>query len=58
MAEENDDGGGGAEEVEEEEICEEGAPGWVVTFGDMMSLLMKRDVLTEEETRFYAAQVS
>ena len=26
--------------------------------GDMMSLLMKRDVLTEEETRFYAAQVS
>ena len=24
--------------------------------GDMMSLLMKRDVLTEEETRFYAAQ--
>ena len=28
------------EEVEEEEICEEGAPGWVVTFGDMMSLLL------------------
>lgn len=24
--------------------------------GDMMSLLMKRDVLTEEETRFYVAQ--
>lgn len=28
------------EEVEEEEVCEEGAPGWVVTFGDMMSLLL------------------
>ena len=39
MAEENENQGG-AEEVEEEEICEEGAPGWVVTFGDMMSLLL------------------
>ena len=25
---------------EEEEKCEPGAPGWVVTFGDMMSLLL------------------
>ena len=40
MAEENEEDGGGVEEVEEEEICEEGAPGWVVTFGDMMSLLL------------------
>ena len=40
MAEENEDNEGGVEEVEEEEICEEGAPGWVVTFGDMMSLLL------------------
>ena len=24
--------------------------------GDLMSLLMKRDILTEEETRFYVAQ--
>ena len=39
MAEENENEGG-VEEVEEEEICEEGAPGWVVTFGDMMSLLL------------------
>lgn len=38
MAEEADEGGG--EEMEVEEICEEGAPGWVVTFGDMMSLLL------------------
>ena len=27
-------------DLEEEEICEEGAPGWIVTFGDMMSLLL------------------
>ena len=26
--------------MEEEEKCEPGAPGWVVTFGDMMSLLL------------------
>ena len=39
MAEENENEGG-VEEVEEEEVCEEGAPGWVVTFGDMMSLLL------------------
>ncbi len=37
MAEEEQ---GAPEPVEEEEICEEGAPGWVVTFGDMMSLLL------------------
>ena len=37
MAEEEQSG---PEMVEEEEICEEGAPGWVVTFGDMMSLLL------------------
>lgn len=37
MAEEQESA---VEEVEEEEICEEGAPGWVVTFGDMMSLLL------------------
>jgi len=28
------------EELEEPFICEEGAPGWIVTFGDMMSLLL------------------
>lgn len=28
------------EAVGEEVVCEEGAPGWVVTFGDMMSLLL------------------
>ena len=28
------------EELKEEVVCEEGAPGWVVTFGDMMSLLL------------------
>ena len=27
-------------DLKEEEICEEGAPGWIVTFGDMMSLLL------------------
>ena len=27
-------------EMEEEHKCEEGAPGWIVTFGDMMSLLL------------------
>ena len=37
MAEEEENS---VEEVEDEEICEEGAPGWVVTFGDMMSLLL------------------
>jgi len=26
--------------MEEEQKCDEGAPGWVVTFGDMMSLLL------------------
>ena len=29
-----------AEQAEEGPPCEEGAPGWVVTFGDMMSLLL------------------
>ena len=29
-----------AEELKEEVVCEVGAPGWVVTFGDMMSLLL------------------
>ena len=38
MAEEEENGG--ADDVEEEDVCEEGAPGWVVTFGDMMSLLL------------------
>ena len=28
------------EEIKEEVVCETGAPGWVVTFGDMMSLLL------------------
>lgn len=28
------------EGIKEEVVCEEGAPGWVVTFGDMMSLLL------------------
>ena len=28
------------EGISEEVVCEEGAPGWVVTFGDMMSLLL------------------
>ncbi len=39
MAEEaeEEEGGGG---LPEETICEEGAPEWVVTFGDMMSLLL------------------
>lgn len=36
--EEDDDEGGGG--LEEEPVCEEGAPEWVVTFGDMMSLLL------------------
>lgn len=35
---EEEDGGGGG--LEEETVCEEGAPEWVVTFGDMMSLLL------------------
>lgn len=34
----DEDGGGGG--IEEEIICAEGAPEWVVTFGDMMSLLL------------------
>jgi len=29
-----------AEELKQETVCEAGAPGWVVTFGDMMSLLL------------------
>jgi len=37
VAEEDDEGG---TTVQEEEVCEEGAPLWVVTFGDMMSLLL------------------
>jgi chemotaxis protein MotB len=28
------------DELKDEVVCEEGAPGWVVTFGDMMSLLL------------------
>ena len=48
MAEENEildeEEGGGAEgsdpPPDEPPPCEEGAPGWVVTFGDMMSLLL------------------
>ena len=28
------------QEIAEEVVCEAGAPGWVVTFGDMMSLLL------------------
>jgi chemotaxis protein MotB len=45
-------------EMEEEEVkCEEGAPGWVVTFGDMMSLLLTFFILLLsfaklEKTRF------
>ena len=39
MAEENAEEEKKKEEAEEF-ICEEGAPGWVVTFGDMMSLLL------------------
>jgi chemotaxis protein MotB len=37
--EDEDEGGGGAG-LEEEQACPEGAPEWVVTFGDMMSLLL------------------
>lgn len=42
---------------EEEEKCEPGAPGWVVTFGDMMSLLLTFFILLLsfaklEKTRF------
>jgi len=40
MAEDTDDDGGGKIGLEEETVCEEGAPEWVVTFGDMMSLLL------------------
>ncbi|MBV71007.1 MAG: flagellar motor protein MotB [Myxococcales bacterium] len=32
--------GSSAEQEDESPPCEEGAPGWVVTFGDMMSLLL------------------
>ena len=39
MAATDDEEEGGAE-LEEEEVCKEGAPEWVVTFGDMMSLLL------------------
>ena len=43
--------------MEEEEKCEPGAPGWVVTFGDMMSLLLTFFILLLsfaklEKTRF------
>ncbi len=38
MADEEDDEGGGG--LPEEVKCPEGAPDWVVTFGDMMSLLL------------------
>ncbi len=40
MEEEEIDEGGGVEQPKEEVKCEEGAPEWVVTFGDMMSLLL------------------
>lgn len=29
---------------------------WGVVLGDMMTLLMKKDTLTEEETQFYIAE--
>jgi chemotaxis protein MotB len=53
-AEEPEDG---PEEPEEEQICVEGAPGWVVTFGDMMSLLLTFFILllsfaTMEEVKY------
>ena len=38
MAEESDEGQGVG--LEEEEVCKAGAPEWIVTFGDMMSLLL------------------
>ncbi len=38
MAEESEEEQGVG--LEEEEVCKEGAPEWVVTFGDMMSLLL------------------
>ncbi len=38
MADEDDEGAGGA--IEEEQKCPEGAPEWMVTFGDLMSLLL------------------
>ena len=38
MADEEEDEGGAG--LEEEHVCEEGAPAWIVTFGDMMSLLL------------------
>ncbi len=37
---EEEEPAGPPEPMEEDFICEEGAPGWVVTFGDMMSLLL------------------
>mgnify|MGYP002629333293 CR=1 FL=1 len=41
MAEDsNDDDEGGVAGLEEEHACAEGAPEWIVTFGDMMSLLL------------------
>ncbi len=38
MADDDEDEGGGG--LAEEQKCAEGAPDWVVTFGDMMSLLL------------------
>ncbi len=51
--EESSDEGG----VVEEQVCNEGAPGWVVTFGDMMSLLLTFFILllsfaTMDQTQF------
>ena len=48
---------------EEEKVCETGAPGWVVTFGDMMSLLLTFFILLLsfsrlEKSRFQAARSS
>jgi chemotaxis protein MotB len=48
---------------EEETKCEPGAPGWVVTFGDMMSLLLTFFILLLsfsrlEKSRFQAARSS
>ncbi len=40
MADEEGGDGGGGGGLEEEVVCPEGAPEWVVTFGDMMSLLL------------------
>ncbi|MEZ4435793.1 MAG: flagellar motor protein MotB [bacterium] len=40
MASGDDEAEGGGEGLEEEQVCKAGAPEWVVTFGDMMSLLL------------------